>query len=644
MPFVGAAITAISGFVAGFAATQLGTFLTTNIFGRLLTSVALSALKAALVGKPKSRQAGIRTQQTQTGGITPASFVLGKYATEGQFVCPPMSHGYAGKTPNAYLTYVIELGDIPGQELAGVILDGERVELGEDAHADYGRPILGRFTNHAWIKYYNGSQTAADPMLLAKYGDFPDRPWTAAKIGTGLCYAILTFRFNREIFSNFPKVRFEVVGIPLYDPRKDSSVGGAGNHRWADRSTWEPSENVAVQVYNILCGIDLGGGNIWGGAAEVEDLPLSNWWAAMNEADYAVPLNAGGTEPQWRASYEIFVDDEPASVIEDMLRGCAGRMVENGGVWKIRLGGPGLPLYYFTDADVIISEPEENIPFDASREAFNAVQAVYPEPQSLWEPKDAPALLNATYQQEDGGQRRVADLTLTATPYPLQVQRVLRAYLQDDRRFRQHVLNLPSDASMLEPLDVAAWSSQANGYITKSWEINSQVDPLTSGTTQFRLREVDPTDYDWSPEFELPSDFANIITTPLPEQPVAGFAVSGVAVLDADGNERLPALKIEWDGDGQDDVRGIRWEVRLAATEELVIRGSTDDVASGEQLVQESILPKTHYQARGRWIVDRPTSWTDWYSATTTDTRLTVKDFVDELRAQIEAAFARHDQ
>lgn len=202
----------------------------------------------------------------------------------------------------------------------------------------------------------------------------------------------------------------------------------------------------------------------------------------------------------------------------------------------------------------------------------------------------------------------------------------MHAYAEDERRFGQHVLNLPPDASMLEPLDVAAWSSDENGYDAKSWDITSNVDPLTSGTPQFRMREVDPTDYDWQPGLEQPVNYANINRTPLAAQPVAGFDFQAIALADAEGTNRKPALKFLWDGEGQDDVRGIMWEIRLAGTEEVIMRGSTADVASGFLNVADGVLPLTSYEGRVQWIVDRPTEWTDWMAATTDDHRITAAD------------------
>lgn len=266
MPAIGAAISAAA---AAFSASAVGTFLTTNIFGQILTTLALSALRVALTRKPSGKftEPGIRTSQTQTGGTNPASFIMGVYATEGALVAPTMSRGTASKVPNAYLTYVVELGDIPGQTLQGIIVDGERVTLGTTEHPTRGLPFGGRFAGYGWIKFHDGTQTTASQLLLSWYESYPDRPWTPDMVGHGIPYAICTFRYKREIYSSFPKVRFICGGIPLYDPRKDSSVGGLGAHRWADRSTWEPSENPAVQIYNIMRGIDFGGGYIWGGVA-----------------------------------------------------------------------------------------------------------------------------------------------------------------------------------------------------------------------------------------------------------------------------------------------------------------------------------------------------------------------------------------
>lgn len=623
--FISAAITA--GGTA-FAAGTVGSFLTTTVVGRLLTTVALTALSRAMAPKPRATASGIRSERTLTGGTTPASFILGRYATEGQLVAPPMSHGQVGGTPNAYLTYVIELGDTPGQTLESVILNGEPVTLGATPHADYGLPVEGKFTGFAWIKYYDGTQTAADPMLIDKYGADPDRPWTADMIGTGICYAICTFRLNRQLFSSFPPVRFVMGGIPLYDPRKDTSVGGTGAHRWADPSTWEASENPAVQWYNILRGITLPGGDNWGGQADAADLPLADWFAAMNAADAPVALSAGGTEPAWRAGYEVFVNDEPASVMEEIGKACSGQIAEVGGVWKPQIGPARLPVIFLTDDDLNRDEAKTFDPFPAPSDIYNGVQASHPAPDALWQSTDAPPLYNTTYEAEDGGQRHVADLSLPAAPYPVQVQRLMRAYLEDNRRLRRHGLTLPPEAIALEPLDTVSWTSAANGYSAKAFEIAAQADPLVRSTPKATMRERDGSDYDWVPGDETPVSFPPTRTATPAAYAIASWTLAPATIADASGADRRPALAVTWDTAGMDDISGVAYELRVQATGAAGPGGTFGDVAAGTGTIGAGILPATAYEVRLRPIPTsgRAAAWTAWKAATTGDVRITTSD------------------
>ncbi|MDF1804062.1 hypothetical protein [Thalassovita sp.] len=622
---------------------------TNSFFGRLMLSVAASALQTALT--PKPRAPGIKTSTTASGGTNPCSFIIGDYATGGYMACPAMSHSRPNKNRNLYLTYVIELGDIPGQTLKTLFIDGNEVEIGTEAHADYGLPILGTYEGYAWIKYYDGSQTVADQMLLDKYGDSPDRPWMADMVGIGLCYAILTFRFKREIYNSLPRVRFEMGGIPLYDPRYDSSVGGIGPQRWADKSTWGSSTNLAVQIYNIKRGIELPDGNVWGGQVPAEDLPLDVWFAAMNECDLSIDLEGGGSEAQWRASLEVSVDEEPSDVIEELLKGCGGRVAEVGGVWSIRIGAAPLPVYFFTDGDVIVSKAQELAPFPAMAQIYNGVQATFPDPESGWETTDAPGRYSPEYEAQDLGKRLVADLSLPAVPYDNQVQRVMLAYSEEQRRFRRHIQTLRPQAAMLEPLDVIAWTSARNGYDGKLFELSEQANSVRTCLQRVSMREVDPSDYDWEPGFTLPS-------TPAPggwglpaPQAVEGFGADGVALSDASSTARRPAIYLTWDADLGDTSSGIRWGIRLAASAQVVLRGSTQDVAGGGYVVSDGVLPATDYQVRAQLVQSAPAEWTDWVSVTTPDVRMGEADLpqsiLDEIataRAEAQAADAHATQ
>lgn len=635
MPAIG---TAIAGVITAFKATALGTFLTKNLIGRLLLSAAISGLQAALAPKPKTP--GIVTETTLTGSTNPLTFIVGTYATAGQLACPMMSHGKVNKTPNAYRTYVVTLGCIPGQTLSQLMINGEYVTLGSTPHADYGLPVMGDFEGYAWVKYYDGTQTVADPMLMAKYADYPERPWQSDMVLTGFCYAILTFRFKAKIWtSGEPSWRFEMDGIPLYDPREDSTApGGSGPQRWSNPATWTLTHNNLVISYNIMRGITVPDLGIWGGRIEADDVPLSSWFAAMNKCDVLVTRPGGATEPKFRAGYEIKLTEEPASVIEELFRASATQIAEVGGIFKVRTGGPGLPVYYMSDADVMITSPQELDPFPGADSRFNGVTGQGPDPEMLWEARPVKAIYNATWEAEDGGKRRVAALQLPACPYPLQIQRVMRAYIKDERRFRRHNLTLPPDAAVLEPLDTLGWTSERNGYSAKAFEIAELHDDVLSVLQNVAIREVDPTDYDDPPEYGEPHPAVSVIHPRRAPQVLAGFDVVGGSHRDATNAERRPHLRLFWDATEQDGVQGVEWEVRLAANQTMVHRGATTDVEGGDVYLGSGILPQTDYEARARQVAKWRVAWSAWKPATTPNVRIGEPDIEQQIIDRIEEA------
>lgn len=618
-------VTAITALFTAFTTSAIGTFLTTTFVGRLLTAVALSALSQALKKKPPTP--GIRGESTTAGGDNPQGFILGQYATGGTMLAPMLTHGTSGGTPNAFLTYVIALGDIPGQQLTGLILNDEYVSLTGAVHPEYGTGVAGAYAGYLWVKYYNGTQVTADPMMLAKYGSHPSYPWQSDMIGRGVCYAIVTFLFKREVYNTFPKVRFVLNGIPLYDPRMDSTVGGSGAQRWSNRATWAPTMNPMVMTYNIKRGITLPDGSVWGGRSAAADLPLSNWFAAMNACD-AVITTTAGSEPAYRAGFEVYLADEPATVEEELLKVCAGNVAEFGGVWRARVGPPAAPVYAITDEDVLFSEERQQSMFPGLDQTFNGIHATYPEPQSLWETKEAPPRYNATWEATDLSRRLVADLQLPACPFGGQVQRLMQGYINEERRFRRHVIVLPPDAAMLEPLDSIAWTSAANGYTNKIFEVAEVSDKLMTGCQIVSLRERDSADFNWSVGLELPS----VPVASLPIRPgglgVPSFDVDGITLNDAAGHPRRPALQLTWDASQITGVDGLEYEVRLQSSGAIVARNWVRDFEAGWHVVPDGVLPGLVYEARARFTSRvLGTVWSAWLADITPSVFLTNDDF-----------------
>jgi hypothetical protein len=469
-------------------------------------------------------------------------------------------------------------------------------------------------------------------MLVSKYASYPDRPWSSSFVGHGTAYAILTFRYNREVFNNLPNVRFELDGIPLYDPRYDSSVGGSGPQRWSNSATWVRSANPAVMIYNILRGLRLPTGEIWGGDVPGDDLPLDNWVTAMNACDAPI-----GTRPSFVAGLEVKLDMDPAEVIDELAKTCLGQVSEMGGVFRMRVGAPAAPVQFISDEDIVISAPQELDPFPGLAASANAISSEYPEPASLWTSRAAPQLLNATWEAEDGGRRLPTSVNFPACSNQSQVAQLMAAYIKDARRFRTHRLVLPPEAILLEPLDTIAWTSARNGYTNKIFEVVEITDQPGTINQELVLRERDPSDYGWSAAQDLPAVVPVIGLSARPPQIIAGWSVAASTLKDALGLDRRPAITLSWVGSAALDARLIRYEIRLKATAQ-VVAAALADRAAGYVLISDGLLPEAEYEVRGRYVIDRPTDWSGWLSVTTPGIYLNGADLRGGLKGLMDEA------
>lgn len=607
---------------AGFASTILG-----SITVKLLTTVAFTALSQAMASEP-AQGGGVTIPATLRGEENPETIILGRYATGGQAICPPYTHGKDGR----YMTQIIELCSAPGATLERFMLGDKWRELTDDwvPRSDqnkefFGKMVVGQEENLTWVKYYDGTQTVADPYLREKYGNHPDRPWTSDMVGHGICYAILTFRHDREHQAAVPRYRFEMGGIPLYDIRRDSTAGGVGPQRLADPSTWAPSHNPIVQGWNVMRGIPLPGGEVYGGDfRDLRALPQASWVNAMNRADIAVETD-DGSEAAYRAGLEISLAQPPASALEELFKAASATVADQGYGWTVTVGAPELPVYAFSDDDIIVSQPQELDPFPGLEQTYNAVTGRYPEPEELWETKEAPQRTNAEWEASDAFGRRSAALSLPSVPYGNQVQRLMRAWVEEERRFRRHVINLLPDAAHLELTDVIDWSSGRNGYTAKDFGIFEIAEDPRTGIRKLSIRERDAADYDWQPGFILPSPPSPTITTSPAPVAIDGWGVAAITLQDAEGRDRRPAIRLVWDGETIGD--SLIWELRLTGQTDPILDGEVRTLNRGRTVISAGILPATGYEARGRVISSRrPTIWTDWTSVVTENVGLSPED------------------
>jgi hypothetical protein len=625
-----AIFTTIAGWIAGstlLAGTFLGTAAAIPWIAAglgIAASIGLNYVAQALSGTeaaPADRSSFGVDGRLSAGGAIPRSFGIGTHVSAGSLVYANY-WGFVGETPNAYLTQVIAVSDMPREQLLEVWVQNEKCTLSART-GEFGTAVDQYHkdgVDHLWVKYYNGTQTTADPFLTGRVSS-ADRPYGGSRIGTGICYVIVTSLVAEKLFSGFPTFKFVMSGIPLYDPSKDSTNGGSGSHRYSDPATWggDGDQLPAVQAYNILRGIRYNGAWLYGlqhmtGAAR---LPAANWNLQIAKCRDLI-VGETGPEPTYRAGGQIHVDARPADAIEALLTACQGRLSEIGGFYKIHLGSPDSPTFAWTDADLLSSEQQIYRPFFGLADSINGIQGTYPDPAQGWEIATAPALYRTDLEVRDGNRRLMANPQFAFVPYRAQVQRLQKSGIEEAQRARTHVLPFPPSYWVVEPGDIGSWNSFRNGYIDKLFRVDSAVDRSNLDVV-LNVTEIDPSDYDW----EHGVDYTGVSTGPTvfprpSAQGVIDWYAEGTVLYDADGLGRRVAIRISWDG-SLPGVVGIQYEVRLTADLSHVTRGRTDQLAAGALLISQGLIPLTAYQVRGQYLPSAPREmlWSDWLSVVT---------------------------
>lgn len=600
----------LAALIPGIA--SLGT-LGTSIVGAALSLGANWLIQKIFTEEPKPQ--GVK-QRLESGGDNPISFVVGKYATSGKLV-----YVNSYEENDESLIMVINLSEIPVNALSSkIIINGKicDIDFGNTDSAGFDKVTQfqqdGR--NYCSLKFFNNPSTAPS-YLTSTFGSDPVKPWQNDMIGKGCSYVVIYFGFSTDgIWSGIPQVKFVVQGIPLYDPRKDSTVGGSGAHRWADLSTHQYTENNAVISYNIVRGIRWGGKKIYGGNATFFQCPLDIWTAAMNTCDENVSLAAGGTVKRYTMGAEISVDIAPMDVLREIDNSCSGYTFEFGGVWKMFTGAPGASVTTISDDNVLVSSEQVDDLFKPLQETFNVAQASYPEPNACWEQKDAPTIYFQDYIDEDGEELSI-NMEFPYVSEKNQVQRLMRAAIKDSRNQRIHTLELPPPYALLEAYDVITWNSARNGYFNKKFLI-LQKDDLPNCNQSLVIREINSTDYDWTTLMELESSVASLDTA----RPVLSkdFTAAASQIDTAGGAKDRPAVYTTWAWAAYNlNIRNIQWEARRPATTKVQAFGTFANFMDGERYIahewfkfNQTIEIRFRVQPLGK----QKSNWTSWKTVT----------------------------
>ena len=456
------------GAVVGFATKGFGLlpFSPASLVIGLISNVALSAVQGALTPKPKRRSfaPSVRGRQEMVRqAVAARRTIYGKVLLSG-VICYVES--YSETTPNLNETLSMVIA-VAGHEVAAF----EAFYFNDEQIAVTSNAVQGVFLNFAWLYEHTGTaDQAADAELVARSAG----KWTSAHRLRGIAYLHIKARYSTTVFPDgFPKVRVLVKGKKVFDPRTSTTA-------WSD--------NPALCLRDYLTsrlGIT---------TAEIDDTTVI---AAANTCDEAVALAAGGTEARYTCDGTIDDSTRPADAIQAILSSMAGTLTYVAGQWKIYAGEAATSSIVLDEDDLrgaIVVNPRAS-----RRQIFNAVKPIYVEPAQDYQATNAPPVLNAIYETQDGAARIWKNLELSFTTSSARAQRLAKIELERSRQ--QITVDYPAKptALRLQVWDVVQITNARFGWASKDFRVVGL--KLTEDIgVDLTLREEAASMWSWSAE------------------------------------------------------------------------------------------------------------------------------------------------
>lgn len=589
-------------FGSAFASTFVGGLVSFGL--TTAASFAFNYIKARLLGPQQEDQAR-DPRQIAYGERVPREGIIGRKVMGGHFV----HYNEFDDAKKAQCVFV--LADLWIDGLEGVFVDGRQRDL---------LPVAGPYANNEAARFQVDGYGALIDIRLhdGRPGQLADTElitqspgWDLNKRYSGMAYVAATFTSDKEKFGGRrPELQFIVRGAKLYDPRKDSSVGGSGAHRFDDPTTWEFSANPFVAANHFGRGFYYNGRRVLGAGLGVSDMEFDTNISSMNVCDVQVQQPDGSYRNQYECHLTWDDNEQFSSVLDRMCAAAGGKRAEKQGYIAFFAGTAKSIVKTITDDDLIMDAPVRFAPKQAGVMKFTGLHGTYTRPDDLTE---APykAIEPAQFVTEDDGSR------LDRLDWP-QVQNAHQAHLLTQQALFSSRLSATGQITLdikdliLEIGDWITWASANPLRGTRDYEIISTRFDWVQGRVQLGLSEISASIFD---------DNATVddVAEPARDQPffgyqkeVFGFGVSAVALEGADGS-RLPALNFTYNAITDPAIRAVKFEYRVVGDTEI-LKAVDNSVGDGVYYASDGVMPGYTYEARARLdaMPGRETIWTNW--------------------------------
>ena len=487
------------------------------IVGYLVTTAITSWAMAALAPKPDfSSFASQGTLVNSRDAAAAAQFVYGE-VRKGGVVTFYESTG----TKNKFLHQVIVVAGHEVEAIDDIYINDQiatwDASTGLVSTAGAGADQT-NWSGKIRIRKYLGNQTAADSELVA------ETSVTASFVGSEIAYLYVKYEYDQDVFANgVPLITVKVRGKKVYDPRTTATAY---------------SNNAALCIRDYIA-------SVYGlNDSAIDEVFMA---AAANEADEAVALDGGGTEPRYTMNGIVSASRSTGSALGDMVTSCAGTLFWGSGYWKLKVGVYTAPVKTLTLDD--LRGPINLETRISMRDNFNAVRGTFNDASQGYITADYPETISAAFRTEDGGEEVALDMPLAFTTSAATAQRLAKLTLFRGREQMTMNADFGLEAFSVEVGDIIEFENERYWTGGKEFEVvgwrfeaNQEAGDLRVNLT---LRETSQAAFDWNAEetaiisnnTTLPNAYANM--------DISNVSAASFGGLNSDGTF-FPSIALSW--------------------------------------------------------------------------------------------------
>lgn len=364
-------------------------------------------------------------------------------------------------------------------------IDGELVSFAGDAATGAYAGIV------SWIRR-TGTQ-AQSAITLA------GTTWPATAKGAGFAHSALVWNFKDQdkLKGGVPTALVgRVRGAKLYDPRLDSTAGGAGTQRYADPSTWTYNDgNAALVALRYLIGERSSAGRLlWGVGEDQTDVDLSSFIASANVAD-----EVRDGVPRYRLAGFYATSNDHQGFFTQWELNTGGKIARIGGKRFCWLPQNDLTsIATLTDKNLVAGAGVKmNIAGDP-RNLINTVRGRYISADDLFQGAPYPEVEEAAFVAEDGGRRRILEMDFGWLQDKETAERVARQAIRRKRFDKTWFVAVGAEGVLYPPFSILTINLQETSDADQLVRV-VDVGLTPEGAHFLALQEEDASIYDDTP-------------------------------------------------------------------------------------------------------------------------------------------------